>query len=212
MKIPELLKPFLPYAAGLAVIVSVYSYYHYQSNKRLESEIVSQQKEEQIHALQEIAQTEKTKAEAADLKATALAKTTEEAKQIALLEHDKSEALKRKLAALQAGKPLPLPGGNTGLDDSALKNQIIEQQDTEIQSLHGVIDNQDKELITTRLSRDSWKEVATLNEKSLKSAEERVRAEQIAKSAIKKQGWLREGRGALWGGAAVFAAHALGVF
>jgi DNA repair exonuclease SbcCD ATPase subunit len=212
MKIPELVKPFLPWVSGAVVVVSVYSFYYWHTKRDAQMEIVSQQKEEEIHALQEIAQKEKDKAEASDLKAAALAKTTEEAKQIALLEHDKSEALKRKLAALQAGKPLPLPGGDPNLDDSSLKDEIIAQQDTEIQSLNGVIQNQDKEIKGLMLSRDSWKQVAELNDKSLKLSEERVRAEEIAKSAIQRQGWLREGRGAAWGGALVFVAHALGAF
>lgn len=213
MKVPELLQPFIPYVVGLVVITSLCVLYRCNSQRASRAEIVSQQKEEEIHALQKIAKEEKAKAEAADLKAASLAKTTEEAKQIALLEHEKSQALKRKLDALQAGQPVPLPGGDPVLDNSSLiKDEIIAQQDIEIQSLNGVIQNQDKEIKGLTLSRDSWKQVAELNEKSLKLSEERVRAEQIAKSAIKRQGWLKEGRGALWGGAAVFVAHALGAF
>ena len=212
MIIPEYLKPLLPYAFGFILIASACGLYRYQTNKRLEAEIVSQQKEKVIFALQEIATKKTEEAKASDLKAVALAKTTEEAKQKALLEHDKSEALKRKLAALQTGKPLPLPGGDSNLDDLTLRDEIIAQQENEIQSKDRVIASQDEEIQTLTSSRDSWKQIADLNRKSLKLSEERVRAEQIAKSAIQRKGWLQEGRGALWGGALVFLGHAAGVF
>ena len=192
---------------GSLVVVLGYSLYLWnqrEASKALLQETVYQT---QAKVLRDIASESKKAAQASDLKAVALAKTTEEAKQAALAEHLKTEALKKKLAS-SGLQPLPsiVGGGGLGIgeDNSALMSQVISQQENEIQSLNTVIVNQDEQIKTLTISRDSWKESALKFEASLVMSDKQIRALEIQRDAVKRSGVMREIKGIGEGGAIVF--------
>lgn len=190
-------------------LVAVLSYSLYLWNQREASKALLQETVYQTQAkvLRDIASESKKAAQASDLKAVVLAKTTEEAKQAALAEHLKTEALKKKLAS-SGLQPLPpiVGGGGLGIgeDSSALMSQVISQQENEIQSLNTVIVNQDEQIKTLTISRDSWKESALKFESSLAMSDKQIRALEIQRDAVKRSGVFREAKGMLEGGAVVF--------
>jgi len=210
MKLWDLIKPFWQWIALALLIVLGYSFYNWQQKIATNAENQSQLLKGQIQVKVEEANAQKAKAEAADLKAVALAKANQEADQKVTLEHAKSEALKKKLAALAGPGLLPLP--STPSDDPVvLRDQIIAQQDIEIQSQQVEIKGLKEENGQLRLEADSYKQSTEALEASLKLSEQRVRAEEIAKDAMKRSGLVREGKGILEGGAAVFLMHLLKV-
>ena len=194
--------------AGCVTIVLAFSLYQWNRSRALNAEIDSQVATAQAKVLRDLASESKKAAEASDLKVVEMAKTTEAAKQTALAEHAKSDALKKKLASLGV-VPIPGPGGMVG--DSELKDQIIVQQDNEIMSLQVVIKSQDEEIKTLTVSRDQWRESALKFEGTLQMTDKQIRALEIQRDALKRSGWMREGKGMLEGGAAVFLLHLLKV-
>jgi hypothetical protein len=163
----------------------------------------------QIQIKVEEANEAKKKAEAADLKAVALAKTVQEAEQKTLSEHVKTQALKAKLAALGGGlSPLPtLPSS----DPVVLRDQVINQQEIEIQSQQVEIKGLKEEVDALSVKADSYKQSSDDFEAALKLSEKRVRAEQIAREAVERSGMLREAKGGLEGAALMVVLHVLKV-
>jgi hypothetical protein len=214
MKVWDFIKPFWTWIVGALVIASAFLTYQHLQGIATRSEIQSQVLKAQINAIQEQNKVIKKEAEASDLKALSLAKTSEEANQKALSEHAKSEALKKKLADLLALHPVDPSGGGlgTGDDPIALRDEIITQQENEIQSLNGLIENKNEEIKTLVLSRDSWKLYASKSDEQIALYQKQVRALELGRDAAQRAGVLREGRGMLEGGAIVFVAHLLGAF
>ena len=186
--------------------------YKYQAHRYEAAEILSQQLAEGVEDAQAQADAFKKLAEEKDAKAKDLEQVVLKAEQKVVVEHAKSEALKKRLAGLLPHGPLvPLPGIPSD-DPVLLRDQIIAQQDEEILSLNTVVSEQKVAMSNLTSSRDAWKNTYESTAKALEASEKRVRAEQIAKDAMKHQGWMREGKGALEGGAIVALAHILGVF
>jgi len=212
MKVWDLIKPIWGWVVAALVAVSLYSYYVHLDKRVERAETLSQQLAEEVEDAQAQADAFKKLAEEKDAKAKDLEQVVLKAEQKVVVEHAKSEALKKRLANLLPNGPVvPLPGIPSD-DPVLLRDQIIAQQDEEILSLNTVVSEQKVAMSNLTSSRDAWKNTYESTAKALEASEKRVRAEQIAKDAMKHQGWMREGRGALWGGAAVFVAHALGAF
>jgi hypothetical protein len=211
MKVWDLIKPIWSWLALGLVIGLVFLGYACEHRRALNAENHSQQLEGQIQVKVEEANEAKTKAEAADIKVVALAKANLEAEQKTLFEHSQSEALKRKLASLLASKPLdPLP--STPSDDPVvLRDQIISQQENEIQSQQVEIKGLKEENGQLHIEVDSYKQSSDAFEASLKLSEQRVRAEEIAKDAMKRSGMVREVKGGLEGAALTVLLHVLKV-
>lgn len=210
MKLWDLINPFWTWIALALLIVLGYSYYQFEEQKRVQSEIQSQLLQQQAKVLKEQYDTVKKTAQDSDLKILEMAKTTEEAKQKIVFEHATSEALKKKLAIL-VGPSVPLPPVPSS-DPIVLRDQIIAQQDTEIQSQQVVIDEQGQQITQLTLSRDIWKAMTENQEQQLDLNRKALRAQEIATNTARRAGLLREGKGILEGGALVFALHLMKLF
>ena len=212
MKVWDLIKPIWGWVVAALVAVSLYSYYVHLDKRASNAEIMSQQLAEGVEDAQAQADAFKKLAEEKDAKAKDLEQVVLKAEQKVVVERAKSEALKKRLAdLLPHGPVVPLPGIPSD-DPVLLRDQIIAQQDEEILSLNTVVSEQKVVILNLTASRDDWRSAQGSTAKALEASEKRVRAEQIAKDAMKHQGWMREGKGALEGGAIVALAHILGVF
>jgi muramoyltetrapeptide carboxypeptidase LdcA involved in peptidoglycan recycling len=212
MKVWDLIKPIWGWVVAALVVVSLYSYYTHLNKKAERAEILSQELAVEVKIEKEQADAFKKLAEEKDAKAKDLEQVVLKAEQKVVVEHAKSEALKKRLAnLLPHGPVVPLPGVPSD-DPVLLRDQIIAQQDEEILSLNTVVSEQKVAMSNLTSSRDAWKNTYESTATALEASEKRVMAEQIAKDAMKHQGWMREGKGALEGGAIVALAHILGVF